>query len=654
MFKKLGVLVLIFVILFTLVPTVQAALDTNIDALAFARAIAADPSQVTGAAFLRRAGAPGNNSSVVVSDTPLTSFPTQGSKYGILSTGRALGVTPTSGNPDTRLGALNWRGDADYDQTVLKIDLNVPSGANCLSFNLQFFSREFPGLLDEPYHDAFIAELNKSTWTTNDTVITAPDNFAFGPDNKPLTSVSPGIAAQARANAVGTVFGKTFRSDSDSPYGATRLLIASTPIQPGANTLYLSIFDHGHKRWDAAAFLDNLILSNNTVDCNPGLKAISPKLQADPSPTVVVSGLVGRPIRVPVQMSNIGSPGTTLTVEQVSNSNPAVFNISGLPLSVVQGAAAQTVMVGCTPEAGPARTGKWVLRTNEAGNTDYTFDLVCAPAPQTPGTYRPDNATFYLKHSIAGGIADSFSPFGSVGSPDIPIAGDWNNDGIETIGLYRQTTGVIFLRDSNKAGAPVVYSFSFGQPGDIPVAGDWNGDAFDSLGVYRQSTGRFLLRNTLNAGPADYTVVFGSADDVPLAGDWNDDKIDSPAFWRTTTQRFFFTNDVCNCTATQYGVVWYGLPGDRPVVGDWNANGITGVGVFRPGNLMWYIKDDPLVGSFGTTSFQYGLVNDSPLAGLWVPGPYTLAPNFEPEKSQMSNNSAGSAPGSAPIFEPGK
>ena len=35
------------------------------------------------------------------------------------------------------------------------------------------------------------------------------------------------------------------------------------------------------------------------------------------------------------------------------------------------------------------------------------------------------------------------------------------------------------------------------EPGDIPVAGDWNGDGKDAVGVYRPSTGQFVLETSL-------------------------------------------------------------------------------------------------------------------------------------------------------------
>jgi hypothetical protein len=51
--------------------------------------------------------------------------------------------------------------------------------------------------------------------------------------------------------------------------------------------------------------------------------------------------------------------------------------------------------------------------------------------------------------------------------------GDWNNDGIDTIGIYR--TGTFYLRNSNTNGFAEVV-FALGNPGDMPIAGDWDGN----------------------------------------------------------------------------------------------------------------------------------------------------------------------------------
>ena len=46
--------------------------------------------------------------------------------------------------------------------TVLAIPINVPAGANCLSFDFRFLSEEYPDFINSQFNDAFIAELDSS------------------------------------------------------------------------------------------------------------------------------------------------------------------------------------------------------------------------------------------------------------------------------------------------------------------------------------------------------------------------------------------------------------------------------------------------------------------------------------------------------------
>jgi len=42
------------------------------------------------------------------------------------------------------------------------------------------------------------------------------------------------------------------------------------------------------------------------------------------------------------------------------------------------------------------------------------------------------------------------------------------------------------------------------------VAGDWNGDGIDTVGVYRPSNGMIYIRNSNTQGVADTQVYVGS------------------------------------------------------------------------------------------------------------------------------------------------
>ncbi len=83
------------------------------------------------------------------------------------------------------------------------------------------------------------------------------------------------------------------------------------------------------------------------------------------------------------------------------------------------------------------------------------------------------------------------------GNPgDIPFLGDWDCDGIDTPGLYRQSDGLVYLRNSNTQGVADL-KFFFGDPGDMPIVGDFDGDGCDTVSIYRPSQHRFYIINHL-------------------------------------------------------------------------------------------------------------------------------------------------------------
>jgi len=242
------------------------------------------------------------------------------------------------------------------------------------------------------------------------------------------------------------------------------------------------------------------------------------------------------------------------------------------------------------------------------GETQKTVQVTVFP----DATTEPDE-TFMLNLSgpsvnlavpdtqaVAKIIDDVRFVFGQAG--DVPLIGDWNGDGIDTPGVFRN--GTFFLRNSNTAG-PADIQFNFGGSTDVPVVGDWNGDGIDTVGIWNGSF--FFLKTANTAGASTINVTLGQSGDQPLAGDWNGDGVDTVGVHRGAT--FILSNTF---TGSWDAVFVYGLATDVPVMGDWNNDNIDTPGVFRDG--VFYLRNSNTAGVADVT-LNYGNVQDKPLAG---------------------------------------
>ena len=260
----------------------------------------------------------------------------------------------------------------------------------------------------------------------------------------------------------------------------------------------------------------------------------------------------------------------------------------------------------------------WHVRANNVTGTTYsngstavfwsfTTSSIVSGVGDTTGVFRPSNGLLYLKNQNTSGFADIAINYGLAG--DYPVAGDWDGNGTETIGIYRN--GSFYLRNSNTLGfADLV--IAFGLPGDQPVVGDWNADGIDSIGIYRPSTGQFQLRNLNTSGPADMIFYLGNVGDVGIAGDWNGDGSDTTGVFRPSNGVIFLKN--ANTTGFADVALNYGLAGDLPVTGDWNNDGIDTIGVYR--NAQFYLRNSNTIG-FADIVFALGNPGDMPIAGNW-------------------------------------
>jgi hypothetical protein len=233
------------------------------DPVVMAAAITESPAWITGSSFQI---SPAAAASAVFS-TPLTLFPSgSDADYAVLTTGDVSPIPTVGAFADTDWGGGSYRGDSDFDVTIWEIDLDVPAEVDCLSLDFQFLSEEYPDFVGSEFNDAFIAELDTSDWTTSGSTITAPHNFAFDSAGNVISINS--VVGMTPTNGAGTAFND---NDGDMEGGATSLLTARTPIDPGAHTLFLSIFDQGDHIYDSAVFLDNLLIYSAGAGCTAGV-----------------------------------------------------------------------------------------------------------------------------------------------------------------------------------------------------------------------------------------------------------------------------------------------------------------------------------------------------------------------------------------------
>jgi hypothetical protein len=124
-----------------------------------------------------------------------------------------------------------------------------------------------------------------------------------------------------------------------------------------------------------------------------------------------------------------------------------------------------------------------------------------------PGTY--DGQTFHLARVAPPRVPRAETEFdvadehGRPQAGGIAVAGDWDGDDTDTVGLFHDGRWSLYAAN---AWGPPAWQFALGEAGDVPVVGDWDGDGIDSVGVFR--AGEWILTNVHASGGGELPFRF--------------------------------------------------------------------------------------------------------------------------------------------------
>lgn len=220
--------------------------------------------------------------------------------------------------------------------------------------------------------------------------------------------------------------------------------------------------------------------------------------------------------------------GSTTEAERVGLFDPAGSRFH-LKSANTQGGRVQIVRFG------PRRSGWTPLAGDWNGDGQTTI-----------GFYDPDASTFRLKNALQGGGSDVLLAVDPPSNNVIAVAGDWDGDGDDTVGLYDRTTGIFHLKNSlTGSGFDLTWRLEVAGVSNgslLPLAGDWDGNGTDTVGVYNPGTSRFHLDNSREDPQPSVEFQFGNRGSLAVAGDWDGDGRDGVGVYEPRSATFRLKN----------------------------------------------------------------------------------------------------------------
>ncbi len=228
-----------------------------------------------------------------------------------------------------------------------------------------------------------------------------------------------------------------------------------------------------------------------------------------------------------------------------------------------------------------------IVDFDASGNTDFSF-------------WNPATGAWAWKANPYDGETTATETvnwgLGSLG--DIPTPGDFDGDGISDRAVYRNSTGVWYIRRSSDLGW---YVLPFGSPGDKPVVADYDGDTISDIAVWRPSDGNWYR---WYMGTQTFSIDhFGSDGDMPAPADYDGDLKTDIGVYRPSTGVWYYLKS----TNSDIVTVGWGISTDKPIPADFDGDGKADVTVFRESDRFVYI----IRSATGVPAYyQWGLAGD--------------------------------------------
>jgi hypothetical protein len=144
------------------------------------------------------------------------------------------------------------QGNGAYDYAEMRITGEVPGGATGFSYNLAFFSTEYPVFYQSSFNDMYIAWLESEKWT---------GNVSFDEMGRPI-SLNAGFLdykdAPNQFDCPGVCMAPELQGTAMQMHAGTKWLTTSAGVEPGEDfTLVFAIFDLSDNILDSVVILDN-------------------------------------------------------------------------------------------------------------------------------------------------------------------------------------------------------------------------------------------------------------------------------------------------------------------------------------------------------------------------------------------------------------